>query len=349
VSRFVVIADDRTGAMETAGACADVGCEAVVTPFSAGAPDAIAECVVIDLGSRHLTGAEAAARAGAAPVDAAHKIDSTLRGNWAHEVVGRRRASGRRVLMIPAFPAAGRTCADGVVLVDGRPVSESDAANDPRGGVGSSRPSEHLLQAGAPSVDVVSRETVSSWLSGSTGEIAVCDATTDDDLRAAVSIWASHRNVVLAGTAATLAWGADALLRPRRLRPSPPVCAGPVLIVCGSLHPMARAQAATAVSVGATVLVSDPAENGDAGAVAAALGDEAREALAANAFGTVVLVGGDTAAAVLGDTVVRVGGTVAPGVAWSRPWGDRGPLVLTKPGGFGTASTLVDVLGSALR
>ena len=348
MSRYVVVADDRTGALETAGACADLGCEAVVVPFGPGAERTVARCVVIDLGSRHLPGTEAAKRAAAAPDDAAHKIDSTLRGNWAHELVGRRRASGRRVLVVPAFPAAGRTCVDGVVLVDGRPVSEGDAANDVRGGVRSSRPAEHLLQAGATSVDVVSRETVATWLSDRASEIAVCDATTDSDLQAVVSLWNGHRDVVLAGTAATVAAGAAASLEPMGMRPKPPDCAGPVLIVCGSLHPMARAQAATAKAAGATVLVSDATE-GDAALVAAALGVEARELLAAHAFGTVVVVGGDTAAAVLGETEVRVGGTIVPGVAWSRPWGDRGPLVLTKPGGFGTASTLVDVLGSALR
>ena len=41
-----------------------------------------------------------------------------------------------------------------------------------------------------------------------------------------------------------------------------------------------------------------------------------------------MLIGGDTTAEVLGDAVVSVGGTVAPGVAWSRPWGESGPLVL---------------------
>ena len=47
--------------------------------------------------------------------------------------------------------------------------------------------------------------------------------------------------------------------------------------------------------------------------------------------------------------MVSVGGTIAPGVAWSRPWGESGPLVLTKPGGFGTRSTLVDLLAEHSR
>ena len=343
---FLVVADDRTGAMETAGMSADLGCASAVAPLGTEASPG-ADIVVIDLASRHLSPAEARRRATSVAPGAAHKIDSTLRGNWAHEVVGRRASSGRRVLVVPAFPAAGRTCADGVVLVDGHPVSSGAAASDLRGGVWSSRPSDHLLQAGATSVDVVSRDTVRSWLDDGRGAIAVCDAGTDDDLRTAVSHWASHRDVVLAGTAATIAGAVAATVEPRGARMPVPELAGPALIVCGSLHPMALAQVAAAASAGATVLVPEPTEEGDPAAVAAALGVRALRALGANGFGTVVLIGGDTTAEVLGDTVVSVGGTVAPGVAWSQPWGES-PLVLTKPGGFGSPSTLVDLLVGAL-
>ena len=95
---------------------------------------------------------------------------------------------------------------------------------------------------------------------------------------------------------------------------------------------MALAQVAAAESAGAIVLVPESDAGGDPAAVAAALGERALRALDANGFRTVVLVGGDTTAEVLGDAVVSVGGTVAPGVAWSRPWGESGPLVLTKAG-----------------
>ncbi len=56
---------------------------------------------------------------------------------------------------------------------------------------------------------------------------------------------------------------------------------------------------------------------------------------------TVVLVGGDTTAAVLGTSPMRVGGTLAPGVAWGAM--PDGVHLVTKPGGFGGASTLVDL------
>jgi D-threonate/D-erythronate kinase len=347
VSSLLVVADDRTGAMETAGMCADLGCTSEVTPFGRVARPGC-DVVVIDLSSRHLSPAEAARRATSVAPDAAHKIDSTLRGNWAHEVVGRQAGSGRRVLVVPAFPAAGRTCVGGVVLVDGQPVSSGAAASDLRGGVRSSRPSDHLLQAGATSVDAVSSDTLPSWLDERRGAIAVCDASTDDDLRIVLSHWAGHRDVVLAGTAATIASAVAAGLAQRGRGSPVPERVGPALIVCGSLHPMALAQVAAAESAGAIVLVPESNEGGDPAAVAAALGERALRALDTNGFRTVVLIGGDTTAEVLGDAVVSVGGTIAPGVAWSRPWGESGPLVLTKPGGFGTRSTLVDLLAGAL-
>ena len=84
----------------------------------------------------------------------------------------------------------------------------------------------------------------------------------------------------------------------------------------------------------------------DADAVLAALGDEARRQLAADdGIGTLVVVGGDTAAAVLGDTTIDVVGTVGVGVAAGvvHLMGRRLRLI-TKPGGFGSADTLVDVL-----
>ena len=89
---------------------------------------------------------------------------------------------------------------------------------------------------------------------------------------------------------------------------------------------MALAQVAAAESAGAIVLVPESDEGGDPAAVAAALGERALRSARPNGFRTVVLVGGDTTAEVLGDAVVSVGGTVAPGVAWSRPWGESGPL-----------------------
>ena len=78
--------------------------------------------------------------------------------------------------------------------------------------------------------------------------------------------------------------------------------------------------------------------------MAAELGAAARDLLATRPFGVLVVLGGDTAAAVLGDEPMVVGGTLAPGVPWSQRADGSGPLVITKAGGFGHPTTLVDLL-----
>lgn len=356
----MVVADDRTGALETAGACADVGFEALVVPYEHdSAPGA--ECVVIDLESRHLSTGAAAARARAVDPGAVHKIDSSLRGNWAHELVARHEALGVPVMVVPAFPAAGRTCRGGIVRVDGRPVADGAAREDVRAPVRSSRPADHLRAAGASAVVEVTPETVADWLATLDVPFAVCDAGVDADLSRVATAWIARRAVVLAGTAATIAAAASAL-DPGRDGPARPTLSAPALIVCGSLHPVAEAQVNALVAAGAllvsrsagarpavaalragnhAVLTAGSFERDATATVASSLAVLAREVIATGAARTVVVVGGDTTAAVLGTSPMRVGGTLAPGVAWGAM--PDGVHLVTKPGGFGGASTLVDL------
>ena len=122
-------------------------------------------------------------------------------------------------------------------------------------------------------------------------------------------------------------------------------------MVVGSLHPMARMQLAMVhaaaldgVEVLATEAMSGPVDAPSAERAAARLAADARRRLAAGDVRTLVIVGGDTAAAVLGDHPMVAGGTVAPGVPWSRRADGAGPLVVTKAGGFGGPQTLVELL-----
>ncbi|MGZ4806817.1 MAG: four-carbon acid sugar kinase family protein, partial [Ilumatobacteraceae bacterium] len=83
---LVVTADDSTGATEAAAACADAGWSVEVVPF--GVASSTDGCVVVDLRSRHIDPDEARRRITTVATDArrVHKIDSTLRGNWAAEL-----------------------------------------------------------------------------------------------------------------------------------------------------------------------------------------------------------------------------------------------------------------------
>ena len=140
-----------------------------------------------------------------------------------------------------------------------------------------------------------------------------------------------------------------------------------MLVVCGSLNEHARDELATLVDRGITlgiagddlaaltnamernhhaILTTDapihrPVSFEDAQQAVQALARATQE-LSSLAL-TIVIVGGDTAAAVLGNGVQTVGGLVAYGTPWCVPH-DNGPLIVTRSGGFGAAITLEQLL-----
>jgi uncharacterized protein YgbK (DUF1537 family) len=381
VIELLVAADDRTGALEAAGACADAGWgpALTVTTMEEGADH---EIVVIDLASRHVSPGTAAERAvmveGLASRRVAHKIDSLLRGNWATELVARHRASGRRVLVVPAAPALGRTCVDGVVLDHGQPVDTGAAGDDARAPVRSSRPDEHLKMAGAASVTTLDgAERAARWMRDGDAPFAVCDATATGDVETFARLWASTDGLLLAGPAAVIGAGAGAgaVGLSGRTPSWTPAVTAPVLIVAGTLHGAARRQiealaatgatavrigsrwaseelagAAHALAAGGTVVLTTPIPpvvpvgHDEATRTASALAVACRRVLAAVDVATLVVLGGDTAAAVLGPEPLAVGGTVAPGTPWARR-GD-GLLVVTRAGGIGTDAALVELIAA---
>ena len=365
--------------------------------------------VVVDLGSRHLEPNAAAecARHSLELVDAerfAHKIDSTLRGNWAVELTARQVHSGGRVLLVPAFPDAGRTCVDGIVLEHGRPVADGHAGDDPLAPIGSSRPSGHLRLAGATAIESCTNpEEVGRWLLGDGAPFAICDASTNADLEAIARSWVDlGHDVLLAGTAAAIGAGARALVS-ESLRSS----AGPgeheprsvavlgastgrgawrrpgsVLVVCGSLNAVSRRQVTELAARGAAVAAVEPGgaaerdmrgmsdlvsslSSGGVGVLVSAdersaspgsgetpagtehareLGRVALKLIELANPTTVIIVGGDTAGALIGDRSAVVTGTVEVGIPIATLLMQPELTVVTKAGGFGDPLTLVRLL-----
>ncbi|MGD9794727.1 MAG: four-carbon acid sugar kinase family protein [Acidimicrobiia bacterium] len=370
---MLVAADDRTGALETAGAIADrIGRTVRMVVHGTAELSGLGDdVIVVDLGSRHLTAPDAALRSAQCPTTrpAGHKIDSMLRGNWAAEVLVR----SARVLVVPALPAARRVCRGGVVFDGDVPVALGAAGRDARDAIRSSRPADHLRGAGAIEVDELpDAGALEQWLAGS-GPCAVMDASSDDDLEAIAHLWSACAEVLLAGTSAMLGAGAAAVLGsssvPQPPLPLPaPVLPAPLLLVCGSLHEGARTEiaalAADGVAVGTlgdraelpravrdalaagrpAVLTTEvprqlPVSSRDAEALASLL------AAAANtvAVGTLIVIGGDSAAMILGDAERWVGGLLAPGTPWCPPTVDT-PMIVTRAGGLGSAMTLRDLV-----
>jgi len=140
--RVLIVADDLTGAMDSAGPFAGIGVETwvVAAPMQCDAATiARARVVSVNTDSRHLPAVHAATRVreivrrlGPGAFDVVvKKIDSTLRGNVVAETLALLETSGRRGAVIaPAFPAQGRTVKSGVVHVNGVPLAETAFASD---------------------------------------------------------------------------------------------------------------------------------------------------------------------------------------------------------------------------
>ena len=79
--------------------------------------------------------------------------------------------------------------------------------------------------------------------------------------------------------------------------------------------------------------------------MAAAIATQARARLDVGDVRTLVIIGGETAAVLLGDEPRLVAGYAAPGMPWSLDQAGGGPIVITKAGSFGGPDALVHLLG----
>jgi D-threonate/D-erythronate kinase len=382
---IAVIADDLTGAADTGVQLVHAGYRTAVffraTEVLADDLDAVA----FDTDSRTMPAGFAAKRV----LEVAHlarearivykKLDSTLRGNVAAELAAALGGARReRVIVAPAFPAAGRTTVGGIQSVHGVPIHETEMANDPHTPVSEAHVPSLLADAfssvGALGAgDLADPERVRRTLEDY--ECVVADADRDADLEALVRAVPDLDRVLWAGSAGlALALGS--------VYPGPSAgSAGvqrapgrPVLVVVGSLSGVAREQVRRLVEEYGEVGV--PVGGGEPNAVQKAV-EAAREALAGGTcavvhspedrvassvsvlgslaevawrlseeglFEGLVLTGGATAVGVarrLGDFGIRLEGEVETGVPMGTMIGPMPYPVVTKAGGFGRPDTLV--------
>lgn len=385
---LIAVADDRSGAVETAAAIANVmGADVQVVVAAAQQILVSADPVVIDIASRHLAGDEAARRAVGAMEQVsratdgtwaiAHKIDSTLRGNWAVEAWALAQCFDLPLLLVPALPAMNRVCRGGVVFDHDVPVHEGPAGRDARQPVRSARPADSLDLPGVLSVHQLATNQVTAWLEqASVGSIAVVDAVSDAGIESIIRDWAAHvardrRPPIVAGTSAVIAAVAAVVAgRSGRDRVSLPILEDRgALVACGSLHPTARRQVAHAAGAGVhvtecaaeaakvlqaghdVVLVTPSAEGvvapPDADRVSIDLAEIVQSLMTLGDVGTLVVIGGDTAEAILGHADMTVSGAPLPGTALVRVAGVTCPVII-RAGGFGDETAITSLL-AALR
>jgi uncharacterized protein YgbK (DUF1537 family) len=273
-SRWLIIADDLTGAADCAIAFAKHGLESVVAwekHTDAGAVQVLS----VDAATRRLPPAQAAKLQ--VDVLAAHyrpglrlykKIDSTVRGQPAAELAAllayapaQSEGRSRIAIMAPAFPGTGRVTVNGSIVVQGVPLEQTPlwarehtyaSANlvEILGSAGLSAEVLPLDDLGHDPEKVLAR-----LMSARSRGVAavVCDAKTEADLAALAEgslpiaddvIWVGS-----AGLAAALAAVETGSAKPAK---TPPLMPGQknVLVVVGTLAEASRLQAKTLVESG---------------------------------------------------------------------------------------------------
>ena len=235
------------------------------------------------------------------------KIDSLLRGNWAHELAeAMSMAAVHRIVVAPAFPEQDRTTVSGIQYVHGMTVSEYL-------GGGSSSIWQHLRSAGIPSE-----------------RFRIVDAQTRAELTgAAASLVPGETPVGSAGFARVL-WG------PLAVRPVP--VSGEILIVVGSASTRAREQIEALRGLPRVAIVEPDTPERLMSATLIAYRMRAPAALLVTGGATLSVV-----ARVLEFEALRVYGEIAPGVALARVEGGpaHGRQIITKAGDFGNRETLL--------
>jgi uncharacterized protein YgbK (DUF1537 family) len=312
------------------------------------------------------------------------KLDSTLRGSIAAELSAALGASGREhAIVAPAFPAAGRTTVEGVQLVRGVPVHETEAKDDPRTPVREGH-LPTLLAAAFSSVELLGvRDLADPSTVRRALEDAVCvvaDAAREEDLEALVRAVTDPYGVLWAGSAGLAVALGRGYPGPSSGEPlSAPAPAHRVLVVVGSLSGVARRQLRSleehgcaavpvtgdrigealgsvrkALSRGTCAVVHSVEERdaSDAGAVVGVMSGIVEALSEEGLFDGLVLTGGETAVGVarrLGAVGIRLEGELEPGIPLGRLIGPRPYGVITKAGAFGEAGTLVAAAETLLK
>ena len=276
-TRIGVVADDLTGALDTAGAFASRGLRSRVLtgPSDKIDPRYDGDVVCANTQTRNVDAALAIAPAHRAAKELIDngwnrlykKIDSTARGNLAAEcraVMDAQEANA--AIVCPAFPRMGRTVVNGILMVDGAPVTWTIEGSDELSAVSSDSLLELMtLQkdlTGGPVALSVVRQGIGAIrakvdeLTKQDYNAIVVDAETDSDLQTIARYSLENPDYLLVGSAG-LAYAVGDLSD----RDSVQVIENarsnsPVVIIAGSRHEATRGQVEAISSTGVAQVIS---------------------------------------------------------------------------------------------
>ena len=378
--RLVIVADDLTGAADSAARCVYAGLAAEIWLERSQTPTE-ADAVAITTDSRFLSPEDAHARVAATLTDLLawdgvtwyKKIDSTLRGNLGAELDAMLTALPDVVAVIcPAFPAQGRGLEGGNLVYADAPAHNLPAILRKQSQLSVGEIALATVRLG---VDALADALSEGRALGQ--RLLVVDAMADEDLVTIVAA-TNASEFLLCGSAGLVAPLAGSLGRGiHAVSPTARIAPGPLLTVVGSGCTVAHAQVAQVAASGvmrvrmldndwytmdligahshpvgdwllhlAPPLPEVALEGAVARAKAARLADVAFAAVAKLKPSTLLVVGGDTAYYVLrrlGIARLTVSEELLPGIALTFGTDRTGQrrAVILKPGNFGDAQTLV--------
>jgi D-threonate/D-erythronate kinase len=256
MNRFLIIADDFTGANDTGVQFTKRGIATQVI-FNSEVNEYSGEALVIDTESRGLAEKDAYQRVkdfGKAVLEKSFtcvykKVDSTLRGNIAEEIRGLDEIyKPELIIFAPAYPDNGRTTINGVQHMKGIPVSQTEIGKDPKKPVDEDNITKLLGNRLKEKVNHISLEDIRSGnIDFSKGRVFTADAEENGDLINTVEqIMKQNKKVLWIGSAGL----ANAIMEfntPSR----------PVFSIVGSISEVSSKQLRFAEANGAKVIRVD--------------------------------------------------------------------------------------------
>jgi uncharacterized protein YgbK (DUF1537 family) len=256
--RVAVLADDLTGASDTAVQFAEAGWPAFLqrSPQPLVLPDLAAvgqplntRAAPSDVAARR-TAEAVEAQLGAGVTRLYLKIDSTMRGSVAAQLQGalsawRRHHPGAFVVLCPAYPAMGRTLSQGRLWVNGQPLERSPAGSDPVTPVKSSVMVE--LVPGAVVVPALPAAELRAAIDSAAARssVVVAEAQTPEHLQTLAEVIAGFGSAALPAGSAGLALPLASAWHPLlgEARPAPlPIVRDRIVVLLSSVNEVSRRQ-----------------------------------------------------------------------------------------------------------
>lgn len=201
--KYLIIADDFTGANDTGVQLRKNGYKTEVQLFPTG--ELIDRSVVLDTESRTISPTDAFQKVSKLTKQITlknkfdivyKKIDSTIRGNIAEEIHAVANICQPDLIIVaPALPDANRITVNGIQMLDGRPLMETDIANDPLNPLWTDNIVEILRKEFGQGVSLMNSD--SSDLSSEASKVLVFDATTNADLADIVALAQTQKKRIL--------------------------------------------------------------------------------------------------------------------------------------------------------